>query len=141
VVVQAWIGYGIEPLPQLRVYTIEVAEGAREEREEEVLADIAVGTLDFALCPIRTAGLRLVPVMPGEVDQRPVVDNAAGGLMIKWKGFWTADVKEQSGGQASRQCKDVRDASTIKICRRIEIRFGEGQTIQSQPAERAWTPP
>ena len=70
------IGDRIEPMPQLGVEIVEIAERAGEE---EVLADIPERPLDLALGlgPVGAAGLRLEAVMPGEVDQRAVVDDAA----------------------------------------------------------------
>ena len=67
----------VEPVAQLGVEVVEVAERAGEE---EVLADVAVRPLDLALGlgPVGPAGLRVEAVVPGEVDQRPVVDDAAG---------------------------------------------------------------
>ena len=44
--VQARIGYRIEPIAQLGVQIVEIAEGAGEE---EVLADVAIWPLDFSL--------------------------------------------------------------------------------------------
>ena len=56
--VHARIGYAIEPITQLGVQIVEIAEGAGEE---EVLAHSADRPLDFSLrfCPIRPAGLGL----------------------------------------------------------------------------------
>jgi hypothetical protein len=63
-------------MAQLRIEVVEIAG------EEEVFADIAIGSLDFSLCfrPIRAAGLGPEAIMSGEVDQRPVVDDAAAGF-------------------------------------------------------------
>jgi hypothetical protein len=74
--VHARISHHIQPMAQLSIQVVEIAERAGEE---EVLADIAIGSLDLSLCfgPIRTADPGLKAVMSGEVDQRPVVDDAA----------------------------------------------------------------
>ena len=42
----AWIGHRIEPMLQLSIQIVEIAEAAGEE---EVLADRAIGSLDLAL--------------------------------------------------------------------------------------------
>jgi hypothetical protein len=67
--VQARISDRIEPMPQLGVQIVEIAERAGEE---EVLADIAERPLDlaFGLGPVRAAGLGLEAVMPGKIDER-----------------------------------------------------------------------
>ena len=77
--VHARIGDGIEPMPQLAVQIIEIAERAGKE---EVLADVAIGPLDlaFGFGSIRPAGLGLEAIVPGEVDERSVVDDAAAGF-------------------------------------------------------------
>jgi hypothetical protein len=71
----ARIGNRVEPMSQLGIEIVEIAERAGEE---EVLADVAVGSLDFALGfgPVRTASLRLEAVMAGEVEERAIVDDA-----------------------------------------------------------------
>jgi hypothetical protein len=68
------IGDRVEPLAQLGVQVVEVAE---RTGEEEVLADVAVRPLDLALGlgPIGPAGLRVIAVVASEVDERPVVDD------------------------------------------------------------------
>ena len=70
------VGDRIEPVAQLRVQVVEVAERAGEE---EVLADVAERPLDFALGlgPVGPAGLRMEAIVAGEVDERPVVDDVA----------------------------------------------------------------
>ena len=52
--VYARIGHHIQPLAQLSIQVVEIAERAGEE---EILADIAIGSLDLSLCfgPIRSA--------------------------------------------------------------------------------------
>jgi hypothetical protein len=61
---------------QLPVQVLEIAEGARQE---EVLADVAEGPLDLALGfgPVRPAGFGMEAEVPGQIDERAVVDNAA----------------------------------------------------------------
>ena len=73
------IGNGIEPMSQLAVQVVEIAERAGEE---EVLTDVAEGPLDLSLGfgPVCPAGLWLEAVVSGEVDERSVVDDAAAGL-------------------------------------------------------------
>ena len=74
--VDADVGNGVEPVDQLKVQIVEVAESAAEE---EVLTDIAERPLDFALGlgPVWPAGARLEAVVPRQREQRPVVDNVA----------------------------------------------------------------
>jgi len=64
---------------QLSIQIVEIAEAAGEK---EVLADIAIGSLDLALGlgPVGPAGPRLEAVVAGKIDQRAVVDDAARGL-------------------------------------------------------------
>ena len=71
--VQTNVGDGGEPMSQLRIQIVEVVEAAAEE---EVLADVTVGSLDLALglCPVRAAGTRRKAVMLGQRDQLGVVD-------------------------------------------------------------------
>ena len=61
---------------------IEIVEIPERAGEEEVLADVAIGSLDLALGfgPVRTASLRLEAVVTGEVDEPAIVDDAAAGL-------------------------------------------------------------
>src|SRR2546428_237194 len=58
----ARIGNRVEPMPQLGIEIVEVAERAGEE---EVLADVAIGPLDLTLGfgSVRTASLRLEAVV------------------------------------------------------------------------------
>ena len=74
------IGDRVEPVAQLGVQIVEVLERAGEE---EVLADVAVRPLDLALGlgPVRPAGLRVEAVVAGKVDQRPIVDDVAQGIL------------------------------------------------------------
>ena len=68
------IGDRVEPVPELTVEIIEIAERAAEE---EVLADVAERPLHFALGlgPIGPAGFRLEPVVPGEIEETAVVNH------------------------------------------------------------------
>src|SRR5262249_21261638 len=77
--VHARIGNRVEPMPQLGIEIVEIAKRAGEE---EVLADIAVGSLDFALGfgPVRTASLRLEAVRAAEAIEGGIVDDATPGL-------------------------------------------------------------
>jgi hypothetical protein len=70
------VGHGCEPVDELGVQVVEIAEGSAEE---EVLADVAEWPLDLTLGfgPVRPAGFRMKAVMPGEVEQRAVVNDAA----------------------------------------------------------------
>ena len=63
----AHIGHLVEPLPQLLIEIIEIAEAAAQE---EVLADVAIRPLDLALRlgPVRLARLRQVAVVAGKLD-------------------------------------------------------------------------
>ena len=80
------IGDRVEPVAQLGVEIVEIAEAAGEE---EVLADVAERPLDLALGlgPVRPAGLRVEAVVAGEVDQRPVVDDVALGILADDRGL------------------------------------------------------
>ncbi len=86
--VQAAVGHLVEPLGELGVQVVEVAEAAGEE---EVLADVAERPLDLALglCPVGPAGLEDEAVVGGEGQQLVVVDDAA-----------LIDLAEDSGAHA-----------------------------------------
>lgn len=73
---QASIGDGVEPILQLLVQVVEIAEAAGQE---EVLADIAEWSLDFALGfgAIRPAGSGLEAKVLGQRQQRTIVDDVA----------------------------------------------------------------
>jgi hypothetical protein len=68
------IGDRIEPMAQLTVQTIEIAEDAAEE---EVLPDISEWALEFTLRlgAIGAARARVKAVKARQVDKGPVVDN------------------------------------------------------------------
>ena len=74
--VNAHVGHGGEPVGELGVQVVEIAE---RPAEEEVLADVAERPLHLALGlrPVGPAGFRVKVVMAGEVEQRAVVDDAA----------------------------------------------------------------
>jgi hypothetical protein len=76
--VDTGIGDRVEPMPELSVEIIEVAE---RTAEEEVLANIAERPLDLALGlgPVRPAGFGLEAVMPGKVDEAAVVNHDQTG--------------------------------------------------------------
>src|SRR5512142_1471896 len=71
------IGNGGEPPSELGIQVLEIQELAGQEK---VLADITERPLDLTLGlgPVRLACPRVEAVMRGEVDERAVVDNAAG---------------------------------------------------------------
>jgi hypothetical protein len=72
----AHVGHGSQPVGELGVQVVEVAE---RPAKEEVLADVAERPLHLALGlrPVGPAGFRVKAVMAGEVEQRAVVDDAA----------------------------------------------------------------
>ena len=72
--VNAKVGHRAEPVGELSVEVVEIAE---RPAEEEVLADVAERPLDLALGlgPVGPAGFRVEAVMAGEVEQRAVVDD------------------------------------------------------------------
>jgi hypothetical protein len=74
--VDADVGNGIEPVDELGIEIVEVAEAAAEK---EVLADIAEGPLDFplGLCPVGPSGARLEAIMLRQGEQRAVVGDVA----------------------------------------------------------------
>ena len=80
------VGDRVEPVAQLGVQVVEVLERAGKE---EVLADVAVRPLDLALGlgPVGPAGLRVEAVVAGEVDQRPIVDDVALGVLTQDRGL------------------------------------------------------
>src|SRR6266498_587102 len=88
--VHARIGNRVEPMPQLGIEIVEIAERAGEE---EVLADVAVGSLDFALGfgPVRTASLRLEAVVAGEVNESAIVDDATASLAHDCRLHWVIE--------------------------------------------------
>lgn len=73
------IGDGIQPMPELGIEIIEIAEGARQE---EVLADVAERPLDLALClgTIRLARSGVKAIVTGEIDERAIKRCPQSGL-------------------------------------------------------------
>ena len=84
--VHARIGDRVEPMPELGVQVVEVAERAGEE---EVLADVAERPLDLALGlgPVGPAGLGLEAVVRGRGRRGAVVDDAALGVLADDRGL------------------------------------------------------
>jgi len=80
------VGHGVEPMAQLGIEVVEVAEAAGEE---EVFADVTEWPLDFALRfgPIRAAGFRLEAEVPRQVDEASVVDDEAVGVLADHRGL------------------------------------------------------
>jgi hypothetical protein len=74
------IGDRVEPMTELDIEIVEIAERASEE---EVLADIAEWSLNLALGlrPIGPAGARLEAVMPRKINQAAVVDDQPIGIL------------------------------------------------------------
>jgi hypothetical protein len=73
--VPARVGDGVEPVPELGIQIVEVAERATEE---EVFPHIAEGALHLALglCPIGPAGLRQEAVMRRQIEELAIVGDA-----------------------------------------------------------------
>jgi hypothetical protein len=73
----AGVGHCGKPVLQLPVQILEIAEGAGQE---EVFPDVAEGPLDlaFGLGPVRPAGFGMEAEVAGQIDERSVVDDAAG---------------------------------------------------------------
>src|SRR6516225_11708606 len=82
----ARVGDHIEPMTELPVQVVEIAEGAAEK---EVLADVAERPLDLSLRfrPIGPAGARLEAVVAGEVDKGAVVDDEPVGVLADDRGL------------------------------------------------------
>ena len=78
--VPAAVGELIQPLGELDVQVIEIAEAAGQE---EVLAHIAEGPFDFALGlgAVRLAGLRQETVVAGQGEELGIVGDALGRLI------------------------------------------------------------
>ena len=113
--VDAHIGDLVEPLAELHVEIVEVAEAAAEE---EVLADVAERALDLALRlgPVGLARLRQVAVVAGEVEQGAVVDDVASlGILAAEHGAHAvvedllrhAAERLEGGGMAAQQRRQV----------------------------------
>ena len=78
------VGDRVEPVDQLEVEIVEIAEAAAEE---EVLADVAERPLDFSLGlgPVRTASTRLEAIMARQRQQRPIVDDVAALVLAGYR--------------------------------------------------------
>ena len=98
----ARVGHCVEPVAQLAVEILEVAEAAGKE---EILADVAERALDLALClrPVGTAGLGLEAEVPGQVEQRTVVDDQAIDILPEHGGFHA--IVEDLPGRAAEGLK------------------------------------
>src|SRR5215813_5069318 len=72
--VPAWVGDGVEPVAELGIQVIEVAEGAAEKESSRV-AKRALH-LALSLCPIGRAGLRQKPIMRRQIKELAVVGDA-----------------------------------------------------------------
>src|SRR5262245_65955525 len=92
---------------QLSIQIVEIAEAAGEK---EVLADIAIGSLDLALGlgPVGPAGPRLEAVVAGKIEQRAGVGGAARGLANPGR---LHGVSEDPRREASR-CRGSRPVAT-----------------------------
>ena len=82
----ARIGDVVQPVAQLRVQVVEIAEDAAEK---EVLANITKRPLDLALGlgAIGPAGARVKAVMAGEVDKPTIVDDEAPRVLADDRGL------------------------------------------------------
>src|SRR6185437_15605444 len=110
----ARIGDRIEPMTELLVQVVEVAERAAEE---EVLADVAEWPLDFTLCfgPIGPAGARLEAIMASKVDEGAVVDDEPVGVLADDRGLH-AIVEDRARRAADRlEGGDVAAQDTLQI--------------------------
>ena len=110
----ARIGDRIEPMTELVVEVVEIAERAAEE---EVLADVAERPLDLALRfgAIGPAGARLKAVMAGEVDEGAVVDDEPVGVLADDRGLH-AIVEDRARRAADRlEGGDVAAQDALQI--------------------------
>jgi hypothetical protein len=82
----AWIGDRIEPMTELLIQVVEIAEHAAKKK---VLADVSEGPLDLALRfgPIGPASPRLKAAVAGEVDEGAVVDDERFGVLADDRGL------------------------------------------------------
>jgi len=124
--VHSRIGNRIEPMPQLGVQVVEVAERAGEE---EVLADVPIRPLDlaFGFGPVRSASLWLEAIVPGEVNERAVVDDAAAGFADD-RGLH-AVVEDLAGDAADR-----REGRHVTTKNRLHV-LVQDKARPNQPAE------
>jgi hypothetical protein len=100
--------------------SIEILEIEKAAGEEEVLADIAIGSLDLALGlgPVRLAGPRLVAIVIGECDERRVVDRASR-LVVAQHHRLHPIVEDLLGNPAERR---ERVDVTAQHCRELLVR-------------------
>ena len=82
----ARVRYGAEPMGELGVQVVEIAERAGKE---EVLADVAERPLHFGLSlgAVGAASLGVEPIMAGKVDQRAVVDDVGPVVLTDHRGL------------------------------------------------------
>src|SRR3954464_7495045 len=87
-------------MPELAIEVIKMAEGAGEE---EILPDVAEGTLDFAFRfrPIGPTCPRLEAVVAGQVEQGSVVDHQALRILAGY-GRLHAVIEDLAGNAADR---------------------------------------
>lgn len=100
VVACARVGDCFQPMAELAVQVVEIAEDAAEE---EVLADIPERTFDFALRfrAIWPASAGLEAVMARQIDKRAIVDDEPFGLLADDGGLH-AIVEDLAGSAADR---------------------------------------
>src|SRR3954469_11409569 len=117
----ARIGNTIQPMPELDVQVIDIAEGAAEE---EVLADIAERPLHlaFRLRPVGPTRARLEAVMPGEIEKRAIVDHEPVQILAD-DGCLHSVVKHFAGSPADRlERGDVATQNGLQILVQDEAR-------------------
>src|ERR1700736_2307454 len=108
------IGDRIQPMAELTIEVVKIAEGAAEE---EVLADVSERPLDLAvgLGPIGPAGARLEAIMASEIDERAVVDHEPLGVLAEDGGLHSvvedlarnAADRLQSGAMTAKNCLQI----------------------------------
>ena len=127
----AHVGHGGEPVGELGVQVVEVAE---RPAEEEVLADVAERPLHLALGlrPVGPAGFRVKAVMAGEVEQRAVVDDAAFRRLADDGGLHPVveDLRRHAAEVGER--RDVAAQDRLQVLMQDEAR--------PQPAARSRAP-
>ena len=110
----ARVRYGAEPMGELGVQVVEIAERAGKE---EVLADVAERPLHFALSlgAVGAAGLRVEPVIPGKIDQCAVVDDVGLVVLADHRGLHPV-VKDLPRGPAQRcECRHVAAQHCLQV--------------------------
>src|SRR5271170_395314 len=108
------IGDCVEPMPQLTIEIVEIAERAAEE---EVFADIAERPFDFAFRfrSIRPAGARQEAIVPGKVEKRAIVDHEPVHILADDSRLhaivkdlaWSAADRLESGDMAAQDALQV----------------------------------